>query len=982
MIINRTSKLVQNVRTGFNMLLASVCVLVFLFSGTYNSFAKDRHKTYTSFNVIDNAITLSKDGKTIPFIISSDDYKGVKRVLSNVQNDLKNVTGTAPEIIEDVIPEAAEIVIVGTIGKSPFIDRLIQSGKLDVRKIADKWEVSLIETIDNPFDGVEKALVIAGSDKRGAIFGLYDLSEKIGVSAWHFWSDVPPQKHNEIYIIPGRYSYGEPKVKYRGIFINDEAPALSGWSIARYGTQQFNHKLYEHVFDLILRMKGNFLWPAMWGRAFYDDDPVNPQLADEYGIVISTSHHEPMMRAHVEWERYGEGPWNYEQNDEKLREFWKKGIERMGDNESIITLAMRGDGDEAMSPDANVELLEKIISDQREIVKEVTGKELIDVPQVWALYKEVQEYYDKGMRVPEDVTVLLCDDNWGNIRKLPNLNTPERSGGYGIYYHFDYVGGPRSYRWLNTNTIGRVWEQMNLAYNYGADRIWIVNVGDIKPMEFPTEFFLDFAWDPQKWSADKLPEYTRLWVKEQFGDLYTDDISDILSKYLLYNSRRKPELLSPDTYSLTNYREAEHVVMNYNNLLDRAQKIYDEIPTEYRDAFYQLILHPVQACANLNELYVTVAKNYLYADQGRALTNKLADKAVELFERDADISLYYNNVLADGKWSHMMDQTHIGYTSWDNPPENIMPSVKSYTPQAGADIGVAIEGSVNWWPYSDKEARLPEFDNFNRQNYYIEIFNRGATPFDFEVSADKDWLVASAMSGTVKDEERVFISIDWEKAPIGNNSASVTVSALNSEPVYITVEINNLLPSPDDSACFIESNGYIAIEAEHYSHAVEPSPVSWQVVPYMGRTLSSVIPLPVTAKPQIPEGNSPRLEYEAYFFTSGEVKINTYISPTLNFTESEGLRFAVSIDGESPQIVNMHANDEGKDWNYPRWWNEAVSNNIRVYTTEHSIDRPGKHIVKYWMVDPAVPLQKIVIDTGGLKPSYLGPPESYNSSIN
>ena len=323
----------------------------------------------------------------------------------------------------------------------------------------------------------------------------------------------------------------------------------------------------------------------MWGRAFYDDDSLNPKLADEYGVVISTSHHEPMMRAHVEWQRYGSGPWNYEKNENALKDLWRKGIERMNGYESVITLAMRGDGDEAMSPDANVELLEKIVKEQREIIKDVMKKEIEDVPQVWALYKEVQEYYDKGMRVPDDVTILLCDDNWGNIRKLPKLNVEQseipprgekpRKGGYGIYYHFDYVGGPRNYKWLNTNQIERVWEQMHLAYEYGADRIWIVNVGDIKPMEFPIDFFLDYAWNPEKYPAESLFEYYRSWAEEQFGKEYSDEIADIISKYTKYNSRRKPELLSPETYSLINYREAETVVLDYNQLLEKANKIYE-----------------------------------------------------------------------------------------------------------------------------------------------------------------------------------------------------------------------------------------------------------------------------------------------------------------------------------------------------------------------------------------------------------------------
>ncbi|MDZ7375132.1 MAG: glycosyl hydrolase 115 family protein, partial [candidate division KSB1 bacterium] len=575
--------------------------------------AKDP-ETFFSTEKLAGAFALSDAGKPAVLCASSQDYPGVLRVLRHFQADIERVTGTKPAISFDDIPEANEIVIIGTLGKSQLIDKLVSDNKLDVSDIVGRWEASLIQVIEHPFSIGTSALVIVGSDKRGTIFGMFDLSEKIGVSPWYWWADVPPKKKTDIYILPGRHILGPPKVKYRGIFINDEAPALSGWAYEKFGG--FNAKFYEHVFELILRLKGNFLWPAMWGRAFYDDDPENPRLADEYGVVIGTSHHEPMMRAHDEWRRYGSGPWNYEKNEAKLRQFWTEGIRRMGNYESIVTLAMRGDGDEPMSEEANIELLQRIVKDQREILKEVTGKDITTIPQVWALYKEVQEYYDKGMRVPDDVTLLLCDDNWGNIRKLPKLDDPPRAGGYGIYYHYDYVGGPRNYKWLNTNQISRVWEQMHLAYEYDARQIWIVNVGDIKPMEFPISFFLDYAWNPEIFPAEYLPEYTRLWSEKQFGLRYAKEIAHILTSYTKFNSRRKPELLSPDTYSLVNYREAETVVSDYKKLEEQARTVYDALPAEYQDAFYQLVLHPVEACANLNELYVTVGKNRLYAKQG------------------------------------------------------------------------------------------------------------------------------------------------------------------------------------------------------------------------------------------------------------------------------------------------------------------------------------------------------------------------------
>ena len=346
---------------------------------------------------------------------------------------------------------------------------------------------------------VGNTLVIAGSDKRGSIYGIYDLSQQIGVSPWYWWTDVPIPHRSNLFVGPGVFQQGPPDVKYRGIFLNDEAPDLTGWADEKFGG--YNHAFYTNVFELLLRLRANYLWPAMWNNCFSADDALNPKLADDYGIVMGTSHVEPMMRADKEWNRLGytAGQWNYEKSPAELRAFWKEGLERNKPYENIITIAMRGKIDTPMSESANIALLERIVADQRALIGDVMQTNVESVPQLWALYKEVQEYYEKGMRVPDDVTLLWCDDNWGDIRRLPTPEERGRAGGAGIYYHVDYVGGPRNYKWLNSTPITKVWEQMNLAYDYGADRIWIVNVGHLHHVTFPTEFFLTLAWSPKSW---------------------------------------------------------------------------------------------------------------------------------------------------------------------------------------------------------------------------------------------------------------------------------------------------------------------------------------------------------------------------------------------------------------------------------------------------------------------------------------------------
>ncbi len=805
------------------------------------------------------------------------DFTLIQKSASFLQQDIERVTGKKPELINTFPASAKNIIIIGSIEKSSLIQQLIQQKKINVDKIKNKWEAYQLQTLSNPFKGIESALVIVGSDRRGTAYGVFELSQQMGVSPWYWWADVPVKKKSSLYIKKGIIISDAPKVKYRGFFINDEAPAFSGWTKEKFGG--VNHNVYEKIFELLLRLKANYLWPAMWGNAFNDDDTLNPKLADEYGIVMGTSHHEPMLRAQQEWKRYGKGQWNYDSNEVVLKQFWKKGIENMRSHESIVTIGMRGDGDKPMTQGTATALLERIVADQRKIIEDVTGKPASATPQLWALYKEVQDYYDKGMRVPDDVTLLLCDDNWGNIRKLPKLNEPKRKGGYGIYYHFDYVGGPRNYKWINTNNIARVWEQMHLAYEYGVDKIWIVNVGDLKPMEFPISFFLEYAWNTQKWNENNLKDYYTNWASQQFGNTYAKEIGEIIKKYSQYNARKKPELLSPETYSLANYNEADNVVNDYNKLADEAEKINQQLPAEYKDAFFELVLHPVKASANLNELYVTVAKNRLFYSQRAAAANKLADRAKQLYLNDSLISSQYNHTIANGKWNHMMDQTHIGYTYWQQPPINKIPEVK-YVPK----------------------------DSIIEQGIKVDVRN-------------------------------------------------------------ITAE--NLIPKSLKGNFFYEKDGYVSIQAEHFTKAINTSNIHWKVIPDIGRDGSGITTFPVTASAQIPNTNSPHVEYDLFVYDSGKATINAYFSPTLNFHNDEGLKYAVSIDDELPQIISINKED-----NNVRTWEGWVANNIIIKTTNHTITKQGKHILKYWVVSSAVVLQKLVVDFGGMKTSYFGPPET------
>jgi hypothetical protein len=635
------------------------------------------------------SFALIRNGQPAQVYVDANADPAIRHAATSFVEDLRRVGTKNSALIHDAKAIRGEVVIIGVLGRSPVIDGLVRSGKIRSADLTGQWEAFRQLVIEKPLPGVERALVIVGSDRRGAVYGTYDLSAKIGVSPWHWWADVPVRKRRDVYVTAGARK-DQPRVKYRGFFINDEEPAFGNWAREKFGG--INAKLYEKVFELNLRLKGNYLWPAMWGKAFNADDPKNMVLADEMGVIMGTSHHEPMMRAQDEWHRNKEqgvtgGRWDYTQNAENLRRFWRGGIERMaskpggGSYESLVTIGMRGDGDEPMTEGTATQLLENIVSDQRRIISDVTGKPASETPQVWALYKEVQDYYDGGMKVPDDVLLLFADDNWGQIRRLPAKDR-DRKGGYGVYYHFDYVGGPRNYKWLNTNQIEKVWQQMNLAYESGADDLWIVNVGDIKPMEFPLSFFMGMAWNPEAMTLEALSAYPDKWAAETFGDGHSKEIGSLLTSYSKLAARRKPELLDPDIFRAPETPEGastgadwEAAVLEWQKLEARMRELKTKISEDQSDAFFQLVEQPIAAMSNIYRLYHAVARNRDLAAANDIRANAFADAAEAAFRRDQQITAQYH-ALKGGKWNHMMAQTHIGYTGWQQPETNVMPEVR------------------------------------------------------------------------------------------------------------------------------------------------------------------------------------------------------------------------------------------------------------------------------------------------------------------
>ena len=641
----------NNIKRTF---LASAALLT-----TISMSAADRFVNFKQGDLLLNA------NNRVEIYMDTNDCKGVSYAAHALLKDIKSVSGATATLTSDAgfLKKADTVrpaILVGTIGNSAAIDQLVKQKRINGNLLKGKREKFIITLTDGQ-------LVIAGSDRRGTIYGIYELSQQMGVSPWYDWADVPIEHHDSIFVNKGIYTDGEPAVRYRGIFLNDEAPCLTSWVKNTYGTEYGDHRFYQRVFELVLRLRGNMMWPAMWGWAFYADDPENEKTADEMGVVMSTSHHEPMARNHQEYarNRKGWGPWNYQKNKANLQKFFREGIERMKGTEQIVTIGMRGDGDEAMSAEADTKLMTNIINDQRKIIADVTGKKASETPQVWALYKEVLDYYDKGMKVPDDVTLLLCDDNWGNVRRVPNAKERKHKGGWGLYYHVDYVGAPRNSKMLNVTPVQNPWEQLTLAYENGIDRLWILNVGDLKPMEYPISQFMDMAWNPRKYDVNNITRHTRDWCAQQFGESQADEAARILNLICKYNGRCTPEMLNKNTYSLEN-GEWQEVVNQYLQLEADALRQYNCLPASYHDAYRQIILFPIELMSNLHQMYFAQAQNHAFYKQNNPKANVWADECERLFKRDSLICDYYNHKMAGGKWNGMMTQKHIGYKSWND----------------------------------------------------------------------------------------------------------------------------------------------------------------------------------------------------------------------------------------------------------------------------------------------------------------------------
>ncbi|CAI7597056.1 unnamed protein product [Penicillium pancosmium] len=937
----------------------------------------------------------------------SDDFKGVHHAARTLAEDFGRVTkGNANPFhvvdegqVDFLELKGLNVIIIGSIDSCWILKELEHSGKISISSIRGKWECFTTAVVENPFPDCERSLVIAGSDKRGAIFGAYTLSSQIGVSPWYWWADVPPKFHREIFALPIRTTHGEPSIQYRGIFINDEAPALTGWVLEKFGG--YNSEFYKNVYELLLRLKANFMWPAMWpgypnpGAVFFLDDPENQRLADEYGICVSTSHHEPMQRATTEWfeEGHSDGTWNWTTHREEIIGFFRKGVTRAKGLESYFTMGIRGEYDKGMVTKDPGAVVRDVLEQQRALFKEVHGRE-DDVPQVLALYKEVQDLYQAGeFVVPDDVTLLFADDNFGTLRRLPSGSEKSRAGGAGIYYHFEYVGAPRSYKWINSNSLGKIYHQLNEAHQRNARKIWVFNIGDIKPIEVPLTFAMSMAWNINSVRRDNIPQFLDSFATDCFCEDLSKAVVPIWHEYDRLVRLRKHEHIDPETFSLLHYNEADSISARWQALALASEILCETVSADQKAAIWELVVHPVKSSFILTELRVVQARNQLHARQRRNTANKLLRQALDLFDADFKLSQEFHSLL-DGKWNHLMCQAHMGYgDTWHAPSRDAIFGLAYVQRGQNSNIivgqmGVAVEGHEGVRPgrINEESERthpsrrdlvpgltLSSMSRYGPTKRWFDIFTRGTQKIHWSCSVPHAWIYLSQSYGILDpncDDSRIVITIDWEKVPTEfDEEVLISVSSKEGDFEHVHLPIYGRRV-PEYFSGFVESDGCISIPASGLG-TKEP----YQHHPELGRSNDGAVTI---CNSNSISGSIPFLEFPVYTFShSTQVSIALYFNMTLEIDPAHRMSYDIAIDDQQT-ISHYLLSDPRVPNNLPaEGWLDSVID--CVWRRNHDIHNleSGDHVLRLRLNHPNLLLEKVVLDLGGVRDSYLGPPPSF-----
>lgn len=943
------------------------------------------------------AFTLASPRQTAAILYDASDAAVVKRAAELFAADVEAVTGRRPQVTS-ATGETGPAVIVGTVGGSALIRRLSEAGKIDTAPLEGAWERYLIQTVANPLPGIRKALVIAGSDRRGAAYGLFTLSELIGVSPWYWWADVPVKKHAALHVdAPPTYSQ-TPSVRYRGIFLNDEDWGLTPWASQTFEPERGNigPRTYAKVCELLLRLKANYLAPAMHPvSTSFNQIPENKLVADTFAIVMGSTHCEPLLlNTASEWDTKTMGPWNYDKNKEGINRVLTQRVRENSPYENVYTLALRGLHDGAMSTTLpmheKVRMLQQALLDQRRILAENIDRPVETVPQAFTPYKEVLEIYSNGLELPDDITIVWPDDNYGYMKRLSGVREQRRTGRSGVYYHVSYLGVPHSYLWFSTTPPSLMYEELRKAYDTTADRLWLVNCGDLKGSEMQVSLFLDMAWDIGRFTADNVVSYPARWLAGIFGEAYYDRLEAMTREHLRLAFPRKPEYmgwgyhwnrfdhnceqLTDTDFSFTNYDEAQRRLEAYRQLGARAEALLHEIGDEARPAFYQLVYYPLRGAELMNRMTLGGQRNRWYARQGRAATNAVCDEVQRCYDSLQVITRGYNSLLG-GKWNHMMSmrQNYDGVSAYFN-----LPHLATHDAAGAPRLALQVAGE----DVTGARAfhALPAFDNYLRRTYPVEIYNRGGGTLAWTAHASEPWVVLSKSAGKTADEERITVGIDWEKAPSGNAVPAQIVFRAGEQSEKVLVSLfNPTAPSRAElRGIYVENNGCVSIPAAGCHRVRENDRIKITAVEDLGIEGPALQLGDPTAPLQIFRSRDvPCAEYDFYAFDAGSVDVYTYVLPTFPLHADRDFRIGENTNTDTKYSVQIDdgalATPSSSHVEYSQVWFESVLRNCAVNKSTLHIDKPGRHTLRIRVGDPGIVLQKIVLDFGGMKRSYLGP---------
>jgi len=943
------------------------------------------------------AFTLASPRQTAAILYDASDAAVVKRAAELFAADVEAVTGRYPRVTS-AAGETGPAVIVGTVGGSALIRRLAEAGKIDTAPLEGAWERYLIQTVANPLPGIRKALVIAGSDRRGAAYGLFTLSELIGVSPWYWWADVPVKKHAALHVdAPPTYSQ-TPSVRYRGIFLNDEDWGLTPWASQTFEPERGNigPRTYAKVCELLLRLKANYLAPAMHPvSTSFNQIPENKLVADTFAIVMGSTHCEPLLlNTASEWDTKTMGPWNYDKNKEGINRVLTQRVRENSPYENVYTLALRGLHDGAMSTTLpmheKVRMLQQALLDQRRILAENIDRPVETVPQAFTPYKEVLEIYSNGLELPDDITIVWPDDNYGYMKRLSGVREQRRTGRSGVYYHVSYLGVPHSYLWFSTTPPSLMYEELRKAYDTTADRLWLVNCGDLKGSEMQVSLFLDMAWNIGRFTADNVVTYPARWLAGIFGEAYYDRLEAMTREHLRLAFPRKPEYmgwgyhwnrfdhnceqLTDTDFSFTNYDEAQRRLEAYRQLGARAEALLHEIGDEARPAFYQLVYYPLRGAELMNRMTLGGQRNRWYARQGRAATNAVRDEVQRCYDSLQVITRGYNSLLG-GKWNHMMSmrQNYDGVSAYFN-----LPHLATHDAAGAPRLALQVAGE----DVTGARAfhALPAFDNYLRRTYPVEIYNRGGGTLAWTAHASEPWIVLSKSAGKTADEERITVGIDWEKAPSGNAVPAQIVFRAGEQSEKVLVSLfNPTAPSRAElRGIYVENNGCVSIPAAGCHRVRENDRIKITAVEDLGIEGPALQLGDPTAPLQIFRSRDvPCAEYDFYAFDAGSVDVYTYVLPTFPLHADRDFRIGENTNTDTKYSVQIDdgalATPSPSHVEYSQVWFESVLRNCAVNKSTLHIDKPGRHTLRIRVGDPGIVLQKIVLDFGGMKRSYLGP---------